>query len=74
MIYIEKYQKFLCRVFDTFIQIKANGVCFEAYPSLAGTNEENIVIKFSDFVPAPWESDQTAVFTENIGNINAAGI
>lgn len=38
------------------IQIKANNIAFEAYPSLAGTEPQLITIPFSDFTVAPWDS------------------
>lgn len=38
------------------IQIKMSGITFEAYPSLAGTTAGEIVIPFSEFKPAPWDT------------------
>jgi mannan endo-1,4-beta-mannosidase len=56
------------------VQIKANGVSFEAYPSLADKTAKNVIIKFSDFKPAPWEANQSARFTENLSKIETVGI
>ncbi len=38
------------------IQIKMSGISFEAYPSLAGNTAGEIVIPFSEFKPAPWDT------------------
>ncbi|MNM06316.1 Mannan endo-1,4-beta-mannosidase precursor [compost metagenome] len=38
------------------IQVKANGVSFEAYPSLQGTEAGWVEIPFKDFTVASWES------------------
>lgn len=40
------------------IQIKVDGVAYEAYPSLSGTEAHLVVIPFQEFVPAPWESEE----------------
>ncbi|MEO7587483.1 MAG: glycosyl hydrolase, partial [Arachnia sp.] len=38
------------------LQMKAGGQTFEYYPSLAGTEPQNLSIHFSDFRPPPWDS------------------
>jgi len=38
------------------IQVQANGSYWEAYPSMAGTSAQEIVIPFADFVVAPWNN------------------
>ncbi|MFB3161942.1 glycosyl hydrolase [Neobacillus sp. 179-J 1A1 HS] len=38
------------------IQVKANDIAFEAYPSLAGTAPQLIEIPFSQFTVAPWDT------------------
>ncbi|MDR6722962.1 mannan endo-1,4-beta-mannosidase [Paenibacillus amylolyticus] len=38
------------------LQVKASGVSFEAYPSLAGTEAGWVEIPFSQFKPAPWDT------------------
>ncbi|QJD84514.1 glycosyl hydrolase [Cohnella herbarum] len=43
------------------VQIKAQGISFEYYPSLAGTGEDLLEIPFSAFRPAPYEANQNAV-------------
>ncbi|HOV27145.1 MAG TPA: glycosyl hydrolase [Pseudobacteroides sp.] len=58
------------------VQIKANGKYFEIYPVFSDTEEKNLVLNFSEFTPAPWESDvnKAAVLTDNINKIEAIGI
>lgn len=41
------------------IQIKANDIAFEAYPSLAGNEPQLIEIPFSQFTVASWDSSHT---------------
>ncbi|WP_186577116.1 glycosyl hydrolase [Aquibacillus kalidii] len=43
------------------IQIKIGGVSFEAQVDLEQTHEEIITIPYSDFAPAHWESNQSAI-------------
>ncbi|WP_169087528.1 glycosyl hydrolase [Paenibacillus sp. PL91] len=38
------------------IQLKVDGVSYEAYPSLAGTAGEWVTIPFSEFAVAPWDT------------------
>ncbi|WP_079254533.1 glycosyl hydrolase [Streptomyces sparsogenes] len=38
------------------IQLVANGVAYEAYPSMAGTEGGTVRIPFADFRPAPWDT------------------
>ncbi|MGZ0879247.1 glycosyl hydrolase [Priestia megaterium] len=38
------------------LQIKANDITFEAYPSLAGTEPQMVEIPFSQFTVAPWDT------------------
>lgn len=38
------------------LQLVAGGVAYEAYPSLSGTEAQNITIPFADFRPAPWDT------------------
>ncbi|MFC0212316.1 glycosyl hydrolase [Paenibacillus chartarius] len=38
------------------IQVKASGITFEAYPSIAGTTAGVVEIPFSQFAPAPWDT------------------
>nr|WP_154984354.1 glycosyl hydrolase [Paenibacillus xylanexedens] len=48
------------------LQVKASGVSFEAYPSLAGTQAGWIEIPFSEFKPAPWDTaNADATFDAN---------
>ncbi|MCW3793040.1 glycosyl hydrolase [Paenibacillus sp. LS1] len=48
------------------LQVKANGVSFEAYPSLAVTEAGWIEIPFSAFKPAPWDTaNANATFDAN---------
>ncbi|VXB41761.1 Mannan endo-1,4-beta-mannosidase [Arthrobacter sp. 9V] len=37
------------------LQLVCGGVAYEAYPSLNGTEGQNISIPFADFRPAPWD-------------------
>ena len=39
------------------IQVKIDGVAYEAYPSLDGTDADWVSIPFSELSPAPWESE-----------------
>jgi mannan endo-1,4-beta-mannosidase len=41
------------------IQVKANDIAFEAYPSLAGTEPQLIEIPFSQFTVASWDTSHT---------------
>jgi len=41
------------------IQIKIDGVSFEAYPSLAGTEAEWVDLHFGEFSVAPWDTGNT---------------
>lgn len=43
------------------VQIRANGIPFEIYPSLLGTEEQLVEIPFSEFHPAPHAPNQSAV-------------
>ncbi|KNY29999.1 glycosyl hydrolase [Pseudobacteroides cellulosolvens] len=58
------------------VQIKANGIYFEVYPTFADTTEKNLILKFSDFTPAPWESEpnKAALMIDNLNDIEAIGI
>ncbi|MCD1260010.1 S-layer homology domain-containing protein [Paenibacillus athensensis] len=58
------------------IQLKANGIAFEAYPSLNTVSEGTVRLKFSDFTPAPWESAdrQSALLQSNLNHITTMGI
>ncbi|WP_053373066.1 glycosyl hydrolase [Paenibacillus sp. FJAT-27812] len=38
------------------IQLKVDGVSYEAYPSLAGTAGEWVTLPFSEFAVAPWDT------------------
>ena len=38
------------------LQLVCGGVAFEAYPSLSGTQGQNVSIPFADFRPAPWDT------------------
>lgn len=38
------------------LQLKVNGVSYEAYPSLAGTTGEWVTIHFNEFTVAPWDT------------------
>jgi mannan endo-1,4-beta-mannosidase len=38
------------------LQLVADGVSFEAYPSLAGTDAQVVAIPFADWRPAPWDT------------------
>lgn len=38
------------------LQLVADGVSFEAYPSLAGTDAQVVTIPFEDWRPAPWDT------------------
>jgi len=38
------------------LQLVCGGVAYEAYPSLANTQGDNISIPFTDFRPAPWDT------------------
>ena len=38
------------------LQLVCGGVAYEAYPSLSGTEGQNISIPFADFRPAPWDT------------------
>ena len=38
------------------LQLVCGGVAYEAYPSLNGTEGQNISIPFADFRPAPWDT------------------
>lgn len=38
------------------LQLVADGVSFEAYPSLAGTDAQLVTIPFADWRPAPWDT------------------
>lgn len=47
------------------IQVKANDIAFEAYPSLAGNEPQLIEIPFSEFTVAPWDASHAgAVLNE----------
>ncbi|OAS89471.1 MULTISPECIES: glycosyl hydrolase [Metabacillus] len=50
------------------IQVKANDVSFEAYPSLAGDEPQLIQIPFSTFVVATWDTSHTG---EKLDAVNA---
>ncbi|MEN8906876.1 MAG: glycosyl hydrolase [Clostridiales bacterium] len=56
------------------IQIKAEEYYFEAYPSLDGQSNETVVLEFSDFIPAPWQEDQSVILTDNLDNISQVSI
>ncbi|WP_136519091.1 glycosyl hydrolase [Cellulomonas telluris] len=38
------------------LQLKAGGVSYEAYPSLAGDEPQQVTIPFVDWRPAPWDT------------------
>lgn len=38
------------------LQLVCGGVAYEAYPSMGGTEGQNINIPFADFRPAPWDT------------------
>ncbi|MEJ1886745.1 glycosyl hydrolase [Paenarthrobacter sp. CCNWLY172] len=42
------------------LQLVCGGVAYEAYPSLGGTEGQNISIPFADFRPAPWDTANAA--------------
>ncbi|MFK0040098.1 glycosyl hydrolase [Paenarthrobacter sp. NPDC090517] len=42
------------------LQLVCGGVAYEAYPSLNGTEGQNISIPFADFRPAPWDTANAA--------------
>ncbi|MGN7860431.1 glycosyl hydrolase [Microbacterium sp. 22303] len=42
------------------LQIVANGITFEAYPSLAGATASLVDIPFADWRPAPWDTAHAA--------------
>ncbi|MDR6436572.1 mannan endo-1,4-beta-mannosidase [Paenarthrobacter nicotinovorans] len=42
------------------LQLVCGGVAYEAYPSLSGTEGQNISIPFADFRPAPWDTANAA--------------
>ncbi|HEY9061457.1 MAG TPA: glycosyl hydrolase [Pseudobacteroides sp.] len=58
------------------VQIRANGIYFEAYPVFADSAEKNLVFSFSGFTPAPWESEanKAAALKDNLNSIEAVGI
>ncbi|MFD5291446.1 glycosyl hydrolase [Streptomyces rochei] len=41
------------------LQLVANGVAYEAYPSMAGTESGVVEIPFADFRPAPWDTENS---------------
>lgn len=53
------------------IQINANGIAFEAYPSLAGITPGWVEIPFSQFTTAPWDSGNVG---KKLDTINAKNI
>lgn len=53
------------------IQIKANGVSFEAYPPLSGTAGQWVEIPFKDFTVASWD---TANAGKKLDTVNAKNI
>jgi mannan endo-1,4-beta-mannosidase len=58
------------------IQINVDGISFEAYPSLAGTEAGAVEIPFSEFTPAPWDTANAgAVLTkENLQKVTAFSV
>jgi mannan endo-1,4-beta-mannosidase len=58
------------------VQIRANGIYFESYPVFSDAAEKNLILNFSAFTPAPWESpaNKTAALTDNLNKIEAIGI
>ncbi|MNX41065.1 Mannan endo-1,4-beta-mannosidase precursor [compost metagenome] len=53
------------------IQVKANDVSFEYYPSLADTTPRWVEIPFEDFVVASWDSNNAG---KKLDAVNAAKI
>ncbi|RIW34244.1 beta-mannosidase [Bacillus salacetis] len=58
------------------IQINVDGIAFEAYPSLAGTEAEAVEIPFSEFAPAPWDTANAgAILTkQNLQKVTAFSV
>jgi mannan endo-1,4-beta-mannosidase len=68
------------------LQLVADGVSFEAYPSLAGTTAQVVTIPFADWRPAPWDTshadrrltyDELAKITQfniYVNEVPAAGV
>jgi mannan endo-1,4-beta-mannosidase len=48
------------------IQVKANDIAFEAYPSLAGTEPKLIEIPFSQFTVASWDTSHTGAMLDAV--------
>jgi hypothetical protein len=58
------------------IQLVANGVAYEAYPSMTGTEGGTVQIPFADFRPAPWDTAHAdrRITSEDLANLSQFNI
>lgn len=58
------------------LQLVCGGVAYEAYPSLAGTQGQNLTIPFADFRPAPWDTANSGrrITQEDLKNLSQFNI